>query len=136
MALEIKDERKTRFVAVFIIVVVISAGIIILMPFTIIRSEFTQVVRYINIDSRNPHQLTYEQPSLNNSIGWSVVDYKWHKNWLVDWEQVNLFLNEMEYYDEQAYWCEYYRIAPDDYDFPFLIWFQKAETEFVFLYLC
>jgi len=134
MALESKGEKRTRFFAVLITVVVLSSGIIVLMPYTIVRSQFTQVVRYINTDSRNPRQLTYELPSLNNSIGWSFTDYQWHKNWLVDWEQVNLFLNELEYYDEEAYWCDYYRIAPDDHYFSFLIWFQKAETEFVFLY--
>ncbi len=135
MALESKNARRTTFLSVLILVVVITPGIIILVPHAIIRSEFTQVVRYVNADERNPHQLTYCQPLLNNSVGWSFTDFRWHKNLLIDWNQVNLFLDELEYYEEHAYWCDYYRIAPDDFDFTLLIWFQKSETEFVFLYL-
>ena len=135
VALKVKGVKKTTFLTVLIFTVVLTSGIFILIPQGIIRSEFKQVVHYINADSRNHAELTYSQPILNNSVGWSFTEYLWHKNWLVDWNQVHLFLSDLEYYGEQAFWCDYYRIAPDDLDFHFLIWFQIAETEFVFLYL-
>jgi hypothetical protein len=47
---------------------------------------------------------------------------------------VNLFLDELAYYDEEAYWCDYYTSHPDDMQYSLFLWFQNGETEFVFLY--
>jgi hypothetical protein len=126
-------DRRTLLAGIFLLTIVGSVAFILVAPEAVNRSQFLRVVEYIDQDSRNLMPLTYASPNISSS-GWSIAEYHWLEHGLVDWEQVDLFLNELEYYGAPAYWCDYYRIAPDDRAFRWFIWFQTSETDFVFLY--
>lgn len=135
------DRRTTMKLLLLIMVIGFTFVAFDVLPSSINENLFATVKDYVNNDPRCQTYLTYARPNINDLLGWSIAEYRWRGDWSVDWEQVNLFLNELDYYDEQAYWCDYYSIHPDDWQFSLFLWFQIGETaqndsttDFVFLY--
>lgn len=134
MLLEANLDRRTSTRKLLLIILIGFMFVVFVSQSSINGSLFVTVKNYVNTDPRCQTYPTYARPNIDNSLGWSIAQYRWRGDWSIDWVQANLFLNELAYYDEQAYWCDYYRIHTDDMQFCLFLWFQIAKTEFVFLH--
>ena len=134
MPVEMDWNRRTTAKVLLLTTLIVSTISLFVLPSPIDEYLFATVKNYVNNDPRCQTDLINARPNINNTLGWSIGEYHWRENWSIDWEQVNLFLNELAYYDEQAYWRDYYTTHPDDMQYSLFLWFQIGETEFVFLY--
>lgn len=124
-------KRKLQYVCSLILIVGLLFGVM-MIP-VIEQNQFDAVVEYVNNDSRNPSPITYACPNCTSKTGWSVAHWKWGRNVFIDWNQVEYFLNELEWYNKTVYRCDYYRTHPDEGPWRLFLWFQTGEYRYVFL---
>ena len=123
--------RKLLYGCPSILIVGLLLGVMMIPVF--VQTQFDVVIEYVNNDSRNPSPITYACPNCTHETGWSYADYVWGRDGFTDWDQVEYFLNELEYYNKTVYRCDYYRTHPDDTPWRLFLWFQIGEYEYVFL---
>ncbi len=130
--LETTWDRRTTAKVLLLSALIMFTIVVSVDPSSTNGLLFVTVKNYANNDPRCQTDLTYAQPNNDNSR-WSIVEYHYRGDYSVNWEKVNLFLHELDYYDEQAYWCDYVSIYADHWQYSLFLWFQIGETEFVFL---
>jgi len=123
--------RKLRYGCSLIFIVGLLLGV--LMIPRIEQSQFDVVVEYVNNDSRNPSPITYASPNCTSETGWSVGHYIWGRSVFIDWNQVELFLSSLEWYNKTVYRCDYYRWNSNEAPWRLFLWFQTDEYRYKFL---
>jgi len=133
MGVWIKHHRK---LLVCVCIVIITGGILYgawMFP-AFEEAQFSEVISYVNNDPRNPTPITYAAPNFTDETGWNIGLHKWSQTGLIDWNQVELFLTQLEFYNSTVYWCDYYRAHPDEPPWRLFLWFQTGEYEYEFLF--